>query len=103
MALLSGTTKPQMSKKTELIDELMELYGEPGETLKCDGYDNCVISITSKGQLVYSIEKIIHTIRLNNSPMTNEEAFDWFWFNIENSYHGDFTPIYIYTTKIKEE
>lgn len=45
--------------------------------------------------LVYSVEKIIN-ILMTRDGMSHEEAVEFFEFNIEGSYMGPLTPVYVY-------
>jgi hypothetical protein len=65
------------------------------EALFADGFDESIIGIDTKGRVTYSLSKIIQTL-MNRDGMTEEEAREFFYFNIDGSYVGDYTPIYIY-------
>jgi len=79
------------------LQEFVDLYGEPEETLKADGFDDAIIGIDSKQRMVYSIEKILQI--LQDDDMTQEDALEHFYYNIDGSYVGDYTPIYIWEHK----
>jgi hypothetical protein len=55
----------------------------------------CNAGYTTKGCAVYSIDAIIDI--LVSEGMTEEDAFDHFYYNIDGSHMGEFTPIYINT------
>jgi hypothetical protein len=76
------------------LQDFVDLYGEPEETLKADGFDDAIIGIDSKQRMVYSIEKILQI--LQDDDMTQEDALEHFYYNIDGSYVGDYTPIYIW-------
>ncbi len=76
------------------IEDFVDLYAEPEETLKADGFDDAIIGIDSKQRMVYSIEKILQI--LQDDDMTQEDALEHFYYNIDGSYVGDYTPIYIW-------
>ena len=76
------------------IEDFVDLYAEPEETLKADGFDDAIIGIGSKQRMVYSIEKILQI--LQDDDMTQEDALEHFYYNIDGSYVGDYTPIYIW-------
>jgi len=65
--------------------------------LKADGFDDAIIGIDSKQRMVYSIEKILQI--LQDDDMTQEDALEHFYYNIDGSYVGDYTPIYIWEHK----
>lgn len=58
-----------------------------------DGLDEAIIGISSDGRVVYDIEKIIS--ELQKQGMEEEEAMEWYGFNIESAYVGEYTPIHI--------
>jgi len=62
------------------------------DALTVDGYDDCIVGVTSKGLVVYSKEKMIKKL---SKDMTLEEAKEWFWFNIDGAYIGECAPIYL--------
>ena len=83
----------------------MELIGVREEILECypeetfmfaDGFDGAIIGIDSKtSRIVYSICECTE-ILMNDSNMTQEEAVEYFYFNVECSYVGEQTPIWVY-------
>ena len=79
------------------LQDFVDLYAEPDETLKADGFDDAIIGIDSKQRMVYSIEKILKILQDDN--MTDEDALEHFYYNIVGSYVGDHTPIYIWEYK----
>ena len=79
------------------LQDFVDLYAEPDETLKADGFDDAIIGIDSKQRMVYSIEKILAI--LIDDDMNEEDALEHFYYNIAGSYVGDYTPIYIWEYK----
>ena len=65
------------------------------EALFADGLDESIIGIDTKGRVAYSVSKIIQTL-INRDSMTEEEAREFFDFNIDGSHVGEYTPIFIY-------
>jgi hypothetical protein len=65
------------------------------EALFADGLDKSIIGIDTKGRVTYSVSKIIQTL-MNRDGMTEEEAREFFDFNIDGAHVGEYTPIYIY-------
>jgi hypothetical protein len=65
------------------------------EAILWDGLDGAIIGVSSDGRVVYDIRKIIS--ELQEQGMREEEAIEWFDFNIESAYVGEYTPIHIYT------
>jgi hypothetical protein len=82
-----------MSNST-IREELVDMTCN-AEMLFADGLDDAITGYTTKGCAVYSIDAIIDI--LVSEGMTEEDAFDHFYYNIDGSYVGEFTPIYINT------
>lgn len=59
-----------------------------------DGFDSAFIGLTADAnpKAVYSVDKIIQSL---TADMSLEDAWEYFYFNIECAYLGDKTPIYI--------
>ena len=58
-----------------------------------DGFNEAVIGVCGD-KLVYSIEKIIEKLM---EDMSEDDAWEHFHYNIEGSYVGEHTPIFIET------
>lgn len=76
-----------------ILDKILDQY--PDERfLKADGFDDAVIGFeVNTGKLVYSIDKCVKILMEND--LTDEEAFDYFYYNILGAYVGELTPIFI--------
>lgn len=73
------------------LDEILDAYPD-GLFLKADGFDEAVIGLDKKRmRLIYSIEKIINILKRD---MDEEDAWEYFYFNIEGAYMGSQTPVY---------
>ena len=80
----------------ERVRLMKEMCSEANpEALFADGFDESIIGIDTKGRVTYSISKIIRTL-INRDGMTEEEAREFFDFNIDGAHVGEYTPIYIY-------
>lgn len=62
--------------------------------LIADGFDSAIIGTTTKDLAVYSISKIIE-ILIERDGMDEEEAVDYFYYNIDGAYMGEETPIFV--------
>lgn len=82
-----------MKDKTYDIALREELAQQNEEMMFAEGYDHCIIG-TAGGRAVYSVDKIIET--LMEDECTEEEAREHFEYNIEGSYVGEYTPIYMH-------
>lgn len=74
-----------------MLDEIVEYYSEE-DILKADGLDEAIIGIDEKSmRLIYSYNKVIEILKRD---MTEEEAIEYYYYNIESAYVGDKTPIW---------
>lgn len=74
-----------------MLEKILEWFPED-EILKADGFDKAVIGIDeSSMRLIYSKSKCIEILC---SEMSEEEALEYFDFNVCNAYFGDKTPIW---------
>ena len=63
--------------------------------LLADGFDDAIIGQSTKDLLVYNASTIIE-ILMERDGMTEEEALEFFEFNIDGSYMGEQTPIFVF-------
>jgi hypothetical protein len=74
-----------------MIDKILEWFPEE-EILKADGFDEAIIGIdTNEMRLIYSVSKCVQILC---KDMNEEEAVEFFDFNVRGSYVGDKTPIW---------
>jgi hypothetical protein len=74
-----------------MIDKILEWFPEE-DILKADGFDEAIIGIeTNEMRLIYSVSKCIQIL---SSDMNEEDAVEFFDFNVRGSYVGDKTPIW---------
>jgi hypothetical protein len=68
--------------------------------LFADGFDEAIIGVAERigmeAVVAYDIDKIIEIL---SRDMTEEEAIEYFDFNIIGAYVGERTPIYVNTIK----
>ena len=71
-------------------------YGADPEALFLDPdtYDDAIVGVCYDGRIVYDINRII-AILMTRDGMTEEDAMDYFAFNIGGAYVGDMTPVYV--------
>jgi len=67
------------------------------ETLRADGFDEAIMGYAGRcgmnDVLLYSTNKIIQ-ILTKRDGMTDEEAIEFFEYNIKGAYMGEGTPLY---------
>ena len=74
-----------------MIDKIVEWFPED-EVLVADGFDDAIIGIDSISmRLIYSVSKCIEIL---SKDMDEEEAVEYFDFNVRGSYVGEKTPIW---------
>lgn len=75
----------------------MEEYLDDGSMVlgPREQFDKCIIGVTYQGdKVIYSVEMIIQTL-MEENEMSDEEALDYFEYNVIGSYVGYGTPIYM--------
>jgi len=76
---------------TKFSEKLFKIYEEE-ELLKADGFDDAIIGIDEKTmRLIYSVSKCIEIL---SKDMSEEDAIEYFYFNMEGAYVGEKTPIW---------
>ena len=65
------------------------------ESILLDGLDNSIEGYDKDGRVIYKVYSIIETL-MERDGMTQEDAWDFYSFNIENAYMGEYTPIFLY-------
>lgn len=73
-------------------ENILEQYPDE-EFLFADGFDDAIIGVSSNFIIVYSVNTCIEILK---NEMSEEDAIEYFNFNIECAYVGEKTPIYVY-------
>ena len=74
-----------------MLDKIVEWFPED-EFLIADGFNDAIIGIDSNSmRLIYSVTKCIEIL---SKDMDEEEAVEYFDFNVRGSYVGEKTPIW---------
>ena len=85
--------KSKKNVKTNMLEKILEWFPEE-QLLKADGFDNAIIGVDeSTMRLIYSVSKCIEILC---EDMSEEEAVEYFDFNVSGSYMGEKTPIWCY-------
>ena len=75
-----------------MLDLILEKYPDE-EILKADGLDKAILGIEENSmKLIYSTKGCIDILR--GEGLSDEEALEHFYFNIEGAYVGEKTPIW---------
>jgi len=89
------TDKLRESKLKER-EQLLESIAEFNPEAKlADGFEDSILGYDTKGRVIYSVNSILDTL-VNRDGMDYDEAQEYFGFNIECAYVGEYTPIYMY-------
>jgi hypothetical protein len=75
-----------------ILEQILE--NNPDDSfLKADGFDDAVIGWDeNSGRLIYSTTKCIECLMADG--MTDEDAIDYFYYNVAGAYVGEQTPIF---------
>jgi hypothetical protein len=75
------------------LDQILELY--PDDTFViADGFDDAIIGVDDNNlKIVYNIDEVINI--LMREGMTDDEAIEYYEYNISGSYVGENTPSFI--------
>jgi hypothetical protein len=79
-----------MTIREQLADESPEIL-----LLDEEKYDDAIVGIVYKTTGMIAVYDTIKIIEILNQEMSYDEAVDYYEFNIEGSYMGDKTPIYM--------
>lgn len=78
-----------------ILNQIIETYPDE-EFLIADGFNSAIIGVDEKSmRLIYSVKKSIE-ILIIDQLMTEDEAIEYFEFNVSGSYMGDKTAIWCY-------
>lgn len=76
------------------LEAICKIYPKT-DFLIVDGFDEAVIGIEEKtSRIIYSITKCIEIIEAKGMP--EQEALEYFYFEIKNSYIGEKAPIFCF-------
>ena len=66
------------------------------ELMFADGFDDCILGVSEgiNSRIIYNAEAIIRSLA---KDMDEDEASEYFMFNISGAYMGPLTPIYVWT------
>lgn len=76
---------------SKILERIVEQF-EDEELLVAEGFDDAIIGIDARSlRIIYSIKKCIGMLCFD---MSEEDAIDHFYYNVEGSYVGEKTPIW---------
>ena len=75
----------------KILDRILKQF-EDHVFLKADGFDDAVIGIDEESyRLIYSVSKCLEILMID---MSEEDAYQYFNYNVSGAYVGDKTPIW---------
>lgn len=75
-----------------MLENIMDNYPEE-DFLIADGLNDAIIGVDEKSmRLIYSVSSVIDI--LIQQGMSDTDALEYFYFNIDGAYMGDKTPIW---------
>jgi len=81
---------------TDIREELAEVYGE--HLLFVDGHDDAIMGIAvrcgTEPVVLYDSDLVIRGL-IRTSEMTEDEAREFYEFNIVGAYVGEYTPVFL--------
>jgi len=85
-------------KGAEIKKTINDLITENGDwTLFADGFDDAILGIDYSSQrVIYSVKKCYQILMNGENNMTQDEAEEYFAFNVLGSFVGEKTPIFCY-------
>jgi hypothetical protein len=88
-----------IAEESESKKKAIEMLLSFNECLLADGFDEAIIGISqcNTPKAVYDTKKCIE-ILMNRDKMSEEEAVEFFQFNVVGSYMGEKTPIFTLLT-----
>lgn len=77
-----------------MLQTIIYKYGVEQKWLKAIGFDEAVIGVEEKKmRLIYSVKKCLEILQ---KDMTEDEAEQYFYYNVCDSYVGEQTPIWCF-------
>jgi hypothetical protein len=76
-----------------MLDKIMEWFPEE-EFLIAEGFNEAIIGVDENCgeiRLIYSVSKCV---KILSAEMSEEEAVEYFAFNVKGSYIGEKTPVW---------
>lgn len=76
-----------------MLQDILEYYNEE-DLLIADGFDHAVIGVDEHSmRLIYSVSKCLEILE---EHMSEEDAIEFFEYNISSAWVGDKTPIWCF-------
>jgi hypothetical protein len=89
--------------KEELTKIVEESLGEDENILLADGFEDAFIGIGRQFNTPFAIYDREKCIDILMEDMSNEEAEEYFEFNVQGAYVGENTPVFVEMLKFNQE
>ena len=90
--IIDKLKESKLKEREQLLETISEFNPE---AKLADGFEDSILGYDTKGRVIYSVNSILDTL-VNRDGMDYDEAQEYFGFNIECAYVGEYTPIYMY-------
>ena len=80
----------------------MKISDEYPDLLKADGFDEAILGVVQRigiEAICYDLNKVIE-ILMTRDGMDEEEAWEYYQFNIANAWVGESTPLFLERMKL---
>lgn len=92
--------------KEKIIESIIETQGEDNEIILADGFEDAYMGLatqfTKNPLALYDRNKCID-ILVNRDGMSEEEAEEYFQYNVEGAWVGDNTPMFLQPLNFTKE
>jgi hypothetical protein len=89
--------------KEELTKIVEEMLGEDENILLADGFEDAFIGVGRQFNTPFAIYDRGFCIDILLEDMSNEEAEEYFEYNVQGAYAGESTPVFVEMLKFNQE
>lgn len=89
--------------KEELTKIVEEMLGEDENILLADGFEDAFIGVGRQFNTPFAIYDRGFCIDILMEDMSNEEAEEFFEYNVQGAYAGESTPVFVEMLKFNQE
>lgn len=84
-----------MKDKAQFNDTMQRMVGEIDDLLLAEGFDEALVGVASRGGVAVAVYDRAKCVEILAREMTEEEAEEYFDFNVAGAYVGIKTPVYV--------
>jgi hypothetical protein len=89
--------------KEELNQVVEEMLGEDETIMLADGFEDAFIGVGRQFNQPFAIYDRGFCIDILMEDMSEEEAEEYFEYNVQGAYVGESTPVFVETLKLNKE